>query len=84
MRAFLDSLATRLDEARDISRYLTGLLVFLGLLGTFWGIFSSGFAGRSSLLASPPMDELLRIVAAVGITLAVAAFAVMFFMWVFS
>src|SRR5580693_8920916 len=38
MRAFLDSLATRLDEARDISRYLTGLLVFLGLLGTFWGL----------------------------------------------
>ena len=35
MRAFLDSLASRLDEARDISRYLTGLLVFLGLLGTF-------------------------------------------------
>src|SRR6202795_222658 len=38
MRAFLDSLANPLDEARDISRYLTGLLVFLGLLGTFWGL----------------------------------------------
>src|SRR5277367_1978266 len=36
MRAFLDSLSNRLDEARDISRYLTGLLVFLGLLGPFW------------------------------------------------
>jgi len=35
MRGILDSIATRLDEARDISRYMTGLLVFLGLLGTF-------------------------------------------------
>jgi hypothetical protein len=41
MRTFLDSLATRLDEARDISRYLTGLLVFLGLLGTFWGLIET-------------------------------------------
>ena len=41
MRAFLDSLASRLDEARDISRYLTGLLVFLGLLGTFWGLIET-------------------------------------------
>jgi hypothetical protein len=41
MRAFLDSLANRLDEARDISRYLTGLLVFLGLLGTFWGLLET-------------------------------------------
>ena len=32
---------TRLDEARDISRYLTGLLVFLGLLGTFWGLIET-------------------------------------------
>jgi len=41
MRAFLDSLATRLDEGRDISRYLTALLVFLGLLGTFWGLIET-------------------------------------------
>ena len=41
MRAFLNSLAARLDEARDISRYLTGLLVFLGLLGTFWGLIET-------------------------------------------
>jgi hypothetical protein len=41
MRAFLDSLGTRLDEGRDISRYLTGLLVFLGLLGTFWGLIET-------------------------------------------
>ena len=41
MRAFLDSLANRLDEARDISRYLTGLLVYLGLLGTFRGLIET-------------------------------------------
>src|SRR5215468_9143522 len=38
MKSLLDSMATRLDEARDTSRYMTGLLVFLGLLGTFWGM----------------------------------------------
>src|SRR4030081_1325810 len=38
MRGILDSIATRLDEARDMLRYMTGLLVFLGLLGTFWGL----------------------------------------------
>ncbi|HUG62910.1 MAG TPA: flagellar motor protein MotA [Methylomirabilota bacterium] len=41
MRSLLDSIATRLDEARDISRYMTGLLVFLGLLGTFYGLIST-------------------------------------------
>ena len=46
MRHLLDSIATRLDEARDISRYMTGLLVFLGLLGTFWGLIETvGSAG---------------------------------------
>jgi hypothetical protein len=41
MRGILDSIATRLDEARDILRYMTGLLVFLGLLGTFWGLIET-------------------------------------------
>ncbi len=41
MRTMLDSIANRLDESRDISRYLTGLLVFLGLLGTFWGLLAT-------------------------------------------
>src|ERR1700757_3264488 len=41
MRGILDSIATRLDEARDMSRYMIGLLVFLGLLGTFWGLIES-------------------------------------------
>jgi len=38
VRAILDSIATRLDEARDIARYAANLLIFLGLLGTFWGL----------------------------------------------
>jgi len=41
MRSILDSVAARLDESRDISRYLIGLLVFLGLLGTFWGLLQT-------------------------------------------
>ena len=40
MRTMLDSIANRLDESRDVSRYLVGLLVFLGLLGTFWGLLA--------------------------------------------
>ncbi|MFQ5625239.1 MAG: flagellar motor protein MotA [Methyloligellaceae bacterium] len=41
MRSILDSIGSRLDEARDISRYLVGLLIFLGLLGTFWGLLET-------------------------------------------
>ncbi|MFO1037193.1 MAG: flagellar motor protein MotA [Geminicoccaceae bacterium] len=41
MRYLLDSTHDRLDENRDIARYLTGLLIFLGLLGTFWGLLES-------------------------------------------
>src|SRR5256884_5418262 len=41
MRGILDSIAARLDEARDMLRYMTGLLVFLGLLGTFWGLIET-------------------------------------------
>jgi MotA/TolQ/ExbB proton channel family protein len=41
MRTMLDSIANRLDETRDVTRYLTGLLVFLGLLGTFWGLLGT-------------------------------------------
>ncbi|MEM6382095.1 MAG: flagellar motor protein MotA [Pseudomonadota bacterium] len=37
-RSILESIGTRLDEGREISRYMIGLLVFLGLLGTFWGL----------------------------------------------
>ena len=41
LRSILDSIGTRLDESRDTSRYLIGLLVFLGLLGTFWGLIGT-------------------------------------------
>jgi MotA/TolQ/ExbB proton channel family len=41
MRSLLDSLASRLDESRDVLRYLVGLLIFLGLLGTFWGLLQT-------------------------------------------
>ncbi|CAN0361512.1 unnamed protein product [Discosporangium mesarthrocarpum] len=41
MRSLLDGIASRLDESRDISRYLIGLLIFLGLLGTFWGLLQT-------------------------------------------
>src|SRR6201999_2325524 len=41
MRSLLDSIGIRLDEAREISRYMTGLLIFLGLLGTFWGLIET-------------------------------------------
>ncbi len=41
MRSLLDSIYSRLDESRDLSRYTIGLLIFLGLLGTFWGLLDT-------------------------------------------
>lgn len=41
MQTLLDGIAVRLDEAREINRYMVGLLVFLGLLGTFWGLLQT-------------------------------------------
>ena len=38
LRSVLDGIDSRLDERRDTSRYLIALLIFLGLLGTFWGL----------------------------------------------
>ncbi len=38
MRSLLDGLWSRLDESRELSRYMTALMIFLGLLGTFWGL----------------------------------------------
>jgi len=37
-RSILDSVATRIEEAREITRYIVNLLIFLGLLGTFYGL----------------------------------------------
>ena len=57
MRYLLDSISSRLDESREISRYLIGLLIFLGLLGTFWGLLEAissvgGAIGSLSLQGS--------------------------------
>ncbi len=41
MRSLLDGIASRLEESREMARYLIGLLIFLGLLGTFWGLLQT-------------------------------------------
>lgn len=41
LRSLLDAVGARLSESREISRYLIGLLIFLGLLGTFWGLLET-------------------------------------------
>jgi len=41
LRTILDGLRERLDESREISRYMVGTLIFLGLLGTFWGLLGT-------------------------------------------
>lgn len=51
MRTLLDGLISRLDESRDISRYLIGLQIFLGLLGTFWGLLET-VASVSGVISS--------------------------------
>jgi hypothetical protein len=57
LRGILDSIATRLDEARDISRYITGLLVFLGLLGTFWGLIATVTAVGAVIQDLKPTED---------------------------
>ncbi len=54
MHTMLDSIATRLDESRDTSRYLVGLLVFLGLLGTFWGLLNTIGSIRETIESLDP------------------------------
>jgi hypothetical protein len=61
MRTLLDGIGTRLDETRETSRYLIGLLVFLGLLGTFYGLLETvrsvgGVIGSLSGGASDPVQ----------------------------
>ena len=41
LRSLLDGTASRLQENREFSRYMIGLLIFLGLLGTFWGLLTT-------------------------------------------
>jgi hypothetical protein len=55
-RSILDSVATRLDEARDITRYIANLLIFLGLLGTFWGLAQTVPAVVDTIRSLAPED----------------------------
>lgn len=55
-RSILDSIAIRLDEARDITRYITNLLIFLGLLGTFWGLAQTVPAVVDTIRSLAPGD----------------------------
>lgn len=55
-RSILDSVATRVDEARDITRYLTNLLIFLGLLGTFYGLATTVPAVVETIRSLAPQD----------------------------
>lgn len=71
LRSLLDSVAARLDESREIVRYLAGLLILLGLLGTFWGLIETvGAVGdniatlRSGGDAAVLFDELKASLAA--------------------
>lgn len=71
LRSVLDSIGGRLDESREISRYLTGLLIFLGLLGTFWGLIETVTSIGSVIEKLPSggdnmalFDELKRSLAA--------------------
>jgi hypothetical protein len=54
LRSLLDSIASRLEESRDIGRYMTGLLVFLGLLGTFWGLLQTVTAVGATINSLSP------------------------------
>ncbi|MEO1331097.1 MAG: biopolymer transporter ExbB [Pseudomonadota bacterium] len=53
-RSMLDSVAARLDESRDLLRYIAGLLIFLGLLGTFWGLANTVPAVVDTIRAMNP------------------------------
>ncbi len=59
MRTLLDGLQSRIEESHDLSRYLIGLLIFLGLLGTFWGLLQTvnavgeTISGLSGVTADP-------------------------------
>lgn len=67
MRSILDSVQIRLDEQRDLSRYIISLLIFLGLLGTFWGLLvtirsvSEIIAGMSGGSDAVAMFEALKV-----------------------
>ena len=55
-RSILDSVATRVDEAREITRYIVNLLIFLGLLGTFYGLATTVPAVVDTIRSLAPQD----------------------------
>lgn len=55
LRSLLDAIGARLSESREISRYLIGLLIFLGLLGTFWGLLET-VRSASGVIAGLDME----------------------------
>jgi hypothetical protein len=55
-RSILESVATRIDEARDITRYLVNLLIFLGLLGTFYGLATTVPAVVETIRSLAPQE----------------------------
>lgn len=56
-RSILDSVATRIDEARDITRYIVNLLIFLGLLGTFYGLATTVPAVVDTIRSLAPTED---------------------------
>ena len=55
-RSILDSIAVRLEESREITRYISNLLIFLGLLGTFWGLSLTVPAVVDTIKSLAPQD----------------------------
>ncbi len=55
-RSILDSVAQRIDEVRDITRYIVNLLIFLGLLGTFYGLATTVPAVVDTIRSLAPQD----------------------------
>ena len=60
-RSILDSVATRIDEQRDITRYMGNLLIFLGLLGTFYGLATTVPAMVDTIRSLAPQEGETRV-----------------------
>jgi hypothetical protein len=60
-RSILDSVATRIDEQRDITRYLGNLLIFIGLLGTFYGLATTVPAMVDTIRSLAPQEGETRV-----------------------
>jgi biopolymer transport protein ExbB/TolQ len=56
-RSILDSVGTRIDEQRDITRYIANLLIFLGLLGTFYGLATTVPAMVETIRSLAPQEN---------------------------